>query len=69
MEKPWDRFKGTKEEWALYYLEYHFIPGAKDYDNIEDETWGKILLSMGKSYLASRQAMKNCDTGSEPESK
>lgn len=38
-------FKGTKDEWALYYMEYHMIPTAKDYDNVSEESAMKRVLA------------------------
>ena len=45
-------FKGTKDEWALYYMETHMIPSAKDYDNVAEEMAMKRVLKLAKDNLS-----------------
>lgn len=43
-EYPWDRFKGTRNEWAWFTIKNYDLPSAKDYDLVEDEIKYKELL-------------------------
>jgi len=51
---PMHGFKGTKDEWALYWMEDHMLPSAKDMDIIADECAIKRVLALAKkSHFAS----------------
>jgi len=41
-KKPWGEM--GRREWALYYLEEHLLPSAKDHDLVKEETCYKEVL-------------------------
>ena len=43
-EYSWEKFKGTREEWAWFALESFDLPSAIDYDDVEGEIKIKELL-------------------------
>ncbi len=45
---PMHRFKGTKDEWAMYWIEDHMIPSAKDLDLISNEMAMRRVLALAK---------------------
>lgn len=45
IEDPTHGFKGTRDEWAKHYMETYMIPGAKDYDNVHEESAMKRVLA------------------------
>lgn len=45
---PLHGFKGSKDEWALYWVETFMIPSAFDMQNTHDECALRRLLAMAK---------------------
>lgn len=55
---PLTGFKGSKKEWALYYMECHMLPTAKDYDNTWGESAIRLVLGMLKEARKSVQSLE-----------
>ena len=45
---PMHGFKGTKDEWALYWMEDHMIPGAMDMGLVSNECAMRRVLAPAK---------------------
>ena len=45
---PLKNFKGTKDEWAIWWMEDHMLPGAKELDLIHDECAIRRVLAIVK---------------------
>lgn len=57
-EYLWDNFKGTRNEWAWHWLEFHYLYWAKEDDDIDTEIFCKELL---KSKQELKEARANIE--------
>ncbi len=45
---PLKNFKGTKDEWAIHWMENFMLPGAKELDLVSDECAIRRVLAIAK---------------------
>ena len=57
---PTHGFKGTKDEWALYWMEDHMLPSAKEMDIVSDECAIRRVLALAKKAIITK-AECTCD--------